>query len=102
MDTSSRYETICTSLRSCNLYGDVFDVRELQVLLQTGGQRGLRHAASRAGLASGPFFFLLRAETTRITAQARPVIALGRVSALFQRLLFAGAIAPKSGCRVFQ
>ena len=45
------------------LYGHAFDVRELQVLLQTGGQRGLGHAASRAGLASGPFVFLLRAET---------------------------------------
>ena len=33
------------------------------MLLQTGGQRGLGHAASRAGLASGPFVFLLRAET---------------------------------------
>ena len=45
------------------LYGHAFDVRELQVLLQTGGQRGLGHAASCAGLASGPFVFLLRAET---------------------------------------
>jgi hypothetical protein len=40
-----------------------FDVGELQVLLQTGGHRGLGHAASRAGLSSGPFVFLLRAET---------------------------------------
>jgi len=116
MDTSSRYETICTSLRSCNLScmstPSMFaSFRCFFRLSGSGGSDMLRAwPASLQGLFSSYLGWRRRVVAARTNKRhhhhhsAGPPCDPTRTcfGSSPRRLLLAGAIGPKSGWRVFQ